>query len=71
LAELHFDGAQLRRRRDDLREPFEAERAVGVPAAEVPGADLPYELAAVEMVTCQPAFTGGLQASRQRGAPVQ
>ena len=52
-------------------EPGEVEAALLVPAAEVGGADLEDELAAVAVVGRQAALAGVLEAAGQRGAPVE
>ena len=55
---------------DGLDEALEAEAPLSVAAPEVPGAELPDEVAAVEVVRGDAALAGALPAARERRAAV-
>src|SRR5262249_20955033 len=69
LAELYLDGPDVRRG-ELLEEALHAEAPAVVAAAEVAGADLPDEFAAVAVVRGDPALAGVLHAARDLRAAV-
>ncbi|MEZ5135998.1 MAG: hypothetical protein R2699_13325 [Acidimicrobiales bacterium] len=70
LGQLDLDGAH-RGGGGSLDRPLQREAPVLVPTTEVAGADLPHELAAVQMVGRDPAFAGVVQAAGHRRPPVE
>ena len=54
-----------------LYEPCEAEAAVVVTAAEIPGSELKHEVAAAEVMGRDPTLTGVVQATGHRCAAIQ
>ena len=70
LAELELDGAH-RMLLHHGRQALEVESAALVACAEVPRAELPDEVAAVQVMRCDAALSRVVQASRQRRAAVQ
>src|SRR5262249_55919366 len=71
LTELDFDRPDLRATRHRLRQPRHAEAAVRLAASEVPGADLPDEIAALQVMRGDAALSGALQAAGNLCAAVQ
>ena len=61
LTELDLDGPDRRRGRHPVDQPRKAESAVAIAAAEVAGANLPDQVAAVEVVRRHPALAGVVQ----------
>src|SRR5262249_33953987 len=69
LAELDLDRAHLRRE-ERLEEPLHRELALGRAGAEIAGAELPDDLAALSVVVADPALAGVLQRAALRDAAV-
>ena len=70
LTQLDLDGAD-RGRGHEVGDALEIERTRGIATAEVPGTDLPHEVAAVAVVLGDAAFAGPLERTGQRTAPVE
>ena len=71
LTQLDLDRANLRRARDRVLQSRHAEATVRFATTEVPGADLPHQIAALQVVRRHAAFARALQATGNLAAAIE